>query len=285
MNTGYLRIGDRVVLRKGGAQTRGDGFEGPPLIVTGFKQLVVGHVTHGYRADRKPIRPGIYLDTTHVGVATESGISATRHYWHRAIKLAADKEAELRGPRQEFPDPVFLRELPDTPLWVGDIVEHSFVKPNPLERMYVTAVDYFGCTSNGDNLPLHVPAYLLGETFQPGYIWDDTTGLKEASRLNLVERGNVWRHYHGEKLDFVSLREQVQFHILMGWFTPLRLQDRSFDHATELVNTGKAHGYFTVGNWNSPAWQVHVINFTDQNVGKGYQEFLRNGSHAIAIPS
>lgn len=273
METSHLRVGDTVRLSKRGALPSGDGFEGQDLTVVGFQHMVVGRMTHGYRALPEPLRPGIYLDHNYVGVATKTGISRAGHYWQSALELTDEEEAARRGPRPQQLPPTFLRELPDTPFWEGDVVAFNYALPESGETQIVTAVDHFGCTANGDNLPDHVSAYILGEELTPGYIGPQPTRLVAASRLKLVSRGNVWRYYHGEELHFETLVEEVRFAILMGWFTLVE-RGPSLRQAEELMRTEGAQAYFTIGDEATPSWEVLSVKFNDARLGDRYREWL-----------
>lgn len=284
METSHLRVGDTVRLSKKGALLRGDGFEGQDLTVVGFKHMVVGRLTHGYRALPTPLRPGIYLNHNCVGIATKTGISRASHYWHSTLELADKEEAARRGPRPQQLPPTFLRELPDTPLWEGDIVAFNYGPSKSEETRVVTAVDHFGCTAHDDNLPDHVSAYILGEELTPGYIGPQPTRLVAASRLKLVSRGNVWRYYHGEELRFETLVEEVRFAILMGWFTLVE-RGPSLRRAEELMRTEGAQAYFTIGDEATPSWEVLSINFNGTRLGDRYREWLLEyGEEPIHIP-
>lgn len=270
MSTQHLCVGDRVVVEASNGQ-RADGFEGRPLVVTGFAPYVVGHITHNYMGEGAP-KPGIYLNPNQVSLATLDGLAKPGYSRHDTVRLTDSQQAKSRGLRPPELPPVFLRNLPDTTFWVGDVVRWGFISPPPDTEYVITGVDYFVATAHHDNPPGYSRLYALGGVLAPKHV-DQRTVLEPANRLELVRRGPVWRHYHGHKPTFDSDYENIRFHILMGWFRVIDIST-DVDSLKGKLWEGKIDGYFRGGGPKSPANTLSGIILRDRTVGQLYRNGL-----------
>lgn len=280
MSTGYLQVGDLVVVNEYGVRFRSDGFDSKILVVTGFRHRVVGRLD-GYRCAKPAAGPGIYLDPSYVGVATNTGISRQGHYRHEKLRLLDEELARERAPRPSTPPLELLCDLPDTAFWEGDIVAKKDSSEGEPQQWVVTAVDHFACMTDHGDVPNRIGVYQLSTHLKRGSVSEDSR-LVPASQLELIARGNIWRHYHNQELEFTpetELYDRVLFAIFMGWFEPVGPPDISRRRLFRRLSEEPAHGWFMTGAENS--LQPFLLN--DEALGKAYAEAIANGEHPVRV--
>lgn len=195
-------IGEQVVVRYDNyPQLRNRELQGQVVTFLGYEwETSVGrwdpHARNIYP------RPGIYLDARYAMVRLENGSEV--EMWDGYFQLTdAAREAERLAANKKA-EPVFLRDLPDTPLWEGDKVCSESDRLLPKRQgatLVVVRIDY----EILGYLDCH-PYLISSALFNSGW------GLQMwSSELTLVERGNVWNYHHGLPLSFENKRDEEKF--------------------------------------------------------------------------
>ena len=233
-----LRVGDRVSItidrenREWGYNPCPDGTE---ATVLGFTEITWGRVNNcGHR-------PGIYHNTSWVRLQMPDGKQHVE--LDSRLKLLDSEEEKRRHEawrkenksRDGVSDHLFIRDLPDTPFWEHDLVCVKGSHDPDEQRMRVTEVkvkwardtDHYCCEILRDGRP-------AGSMYF------------EESRLELVERGNVWKMAHGQKPTFLNLKEEADLAESMGLTREVRnpadgLYHWSLPEAVEAVRKGIGH--------------------------------------------
>lgn len=111
-----------------------------------------------------------------------------------------------------------------------------------------------------------------------------STGLEERE-LELVERGNVWRYYHGEPLVFSSLEEEASLMKNMGFYEEVRNSRSGFyswtlEETLESIEAGDVDG-FTAGRGFSFGGEserrIDAVRFHDRDLGRRVAEATLKG--------
>lgn len=172
--------------------------------VTGFSEIEYT------RVQNYGMEPGIYVNHSWVYLeGIKDAISACflefpdeEGYQRRMEHWRANQDQYVR-----------LRDLPETELWEQDIVEpiSSRMPWEGVTRLRVTSINYnyIGkfCNDSVTPMPIYNVEPVGGGA---GYI------AVRGSELKLVERGNIWKHYNGEKPVFKDLKEEMAFAKLLG---------------------------------------------------------------------
>lgn len=221
---GLHEIGDIVEIHVE-EESRGWGYnpcaEGQRAEVIGFSEITFGHVNNcGHR-------PGVYENHSWVKVRfipdgkehtelssrlkfVEEGLyekrmSAKQEWFRTHGENAWKLEREAQ----------FIRPLPETRFYVGDLV-----KVRPSER-----VNFPGMPENVAMIG-HVDYHNIGEkrcdgSPMPIYTLSDTIGAggyigADEERLELHERGKVWRDAHGLPVVHDTLEDAAKFEFMLG---------------------------------------------------------------------
>jgi hypothetical protein len=172
-------------------------------------------------------------------------------YERREKEWRADDESWLKRK-------VRLRDLPETKFWEGDHVRCS---THP-DATIVQRVEYRWGERDG------AFTYAVSDSMTAGW-----NGYARDDRLELVERGDVWKYYHGEPLTFDSLDDEANFFKLLGHVEDLRnpahddLYAWTKEEALEAIRTGYAHGFSVGTNMFSGTLRHDVIRYRDEELG------------------
>lgn len=184
----------------------------------GHKRFVVP------RLHVKDKRPGIYEDRFRLKV---SCVGTKNIFEVRASSLDLEHtDITLHNTRRRNVDPIvghryaLVRELPNTKFWEGDAVRVQ----GKFGKWMVVSIHY-NLTSKDVSYKLakkliHVPLLNVSES---------QISLYEEGR-----RGNVWRLYHGQKLEFCDDDEEADFIRLLGKQSSTDFKC-SGDHETDRV--------------------------------------------------
>lgn len=206
MDAACVRIGDNVTIGMNEAEP------GYPTRHHGFKTIVIGFPETAYgrfgNLDRKP---GVYRNRSIAIINSPDGkpISVLSKF----LKLGDDREYERRCWEHEerllrdtWDAEDFIRDLPDTPLWEGDIVRvrNTHSMPNPKVDTYtIVHIAYHDLEA-----PDGKPFYSVSDSLQTRLKWN--RGVPQNG-MELIERGNVWKLHHSEPLTFSSNKEEIDF--------------------------------------------------------------------------
>lgn len=250
-----LEIGDKATVnvpqenREWGYNPAPDGTE---VEVVGFNEISYGRI-HNFGH-----KPGIYHNRCWPKVRFPDG----------RIDSISDCHIKSQVQRPHIPwgkdkEKDFLRELPELPFWEMDLVYWSH---SPSLIFTIESIDYdrMGNTRNdGSPFPIYHVRWPNGGT-----------SFAAESELELVKRGNVWKYYHDETLEFVAgLMEEAQLHHLLGlteevknpWSGDYRW-DR--DSILRAIREEIADGMMGGNNLFSWTPSVYAIRFKNQGLGK-----------------
>lgn len=223
--------------------------DGTVAEVVGFTEIAWGRLgNYGYR-------PGVYENRCWVKLALPGGGVHTE-LAGRLDLLALGEEKrrleELRKFNQGNPGWLskdkFLRDLPGTPFWEGDFVQvlhpDTDFSSNRQDGAYqITRIEYSDLDRKRDGGSPY-PAYTFSSSLDAG--WTMNT---DAASMRLVERGPVWKHYHGEPIEFASLKEEAELFRQMGRTEEVRNPVHNsyawtLDEVLGAIRDGLAHGFF-----------------------------------------
>jgi len=220
-----MRIGDEVVITIG-KENREWGYNPCP---DGTKATILGfsEIYHG-RLGNFGMKPGIYVNRAWVKLRLEDGRGHTE--WSGRLELTDRRKSSRRLAKfhkqtQKNPGNLrnkeFLRELPETPFWEGDFVRvhgRSVVTSGynevPPERdpdvFQVIGIDY-NHLDGKTQIGTRYPAYSISDGLGSG--WHASAS---EDNMTLVERGPVWKFYHGERPSFRDIKEEAYFFETLG---------------------------------------------------------------------
>lgn len=281
-DTLFLQLGEKVVI-KACTSTDSTGLKaliGKTGVIHGF-----GHRAFGPTRNFG-IRPGIYCDRSAPIIVIDGSEAKDQHLIPaRIVQIRApEREAIRQSARFLVPDASwrtqmerdFLRPLPPTPFWEGDIVRLN-VGPNKRHAlMSVVSVDYDAIEAGAeDTQAVYGVASSVGE---------GVTHVVSAVELRLFSRGNVWRKSHNEQIvtycedDHAEVAcalavEMGHYDIILPQSTPTSrrwtkkstieaLRDGSIDYLLVNQNTSDLG---PAANSNSRA--LFGIKFFDQDLG------------------
>lgn len=281
MDGELLKIGDEVVI----AIPQMDlnmGFPAPypngtHTKVLGFSETLYGHTGNfGHK-------PGVYTNPEVVKIETGSKkpvmiscafLSLVDINEGNRRKEALKNQVAAGGLDR---DRHFLRDLPEIPFWEGDIVRvysHvpliSIISEFPPEMlpdlMMIISVDYDYLGTARDDGSKY-PVYTVSEEPQSGW-----STMAREDELTLVERGNVWKYYHGEPLQFSDIQEEARFYSWIGQTDEVRNPKNNFyswtmAEALEAIRSGLGHAIGLYPNFFGSRSSTEVIRFRNEEVG------------------
>ncbi len=309
-----LRVGDDVVINVPDETWR-EGYrplgkqKGTSARIAGFGEVTVGRVDIN-----DDMRPGVYVNRAWPYVVIGEGLPLEiSSYW---LELKDQKEYERRVaewqdeykakaaaglPVLVFAEEEYLRELPKTPFWEGDWVR--VYRPCPTVCVVYGDVDpdFFKAMENGKKLTeMSPPERLMVERIcwdtavdghPTGYLvstsfWAGWCAHVNETDMRLIERGDVWRYYHGQPLNFGSVAERARFFRLLGHFTNIRNPNTGFfawqeGEADEAIRAAIADGLAAEGSYNiAPLGEPHAhpIRFRDRVLGELVRQATLAGS-------
>lgn len=219
MSSDLYMIGDQVFINVD-PENRSWGYKAPP---DGTKCTIVGFSEIAYsRVASFGHRPGIYENRcwADVRLATGETINISSHFLAVPDDEREKRYAAIRANRDDSRfAATFIRDLPETKLWEGDVVRvHDYRMCKTYDSEYgepivVCRIDY-ECINSTRNDGSPYPFYHVSSSLQHG----GYTMAFEDRELELIERGNVWKYFHSEKILFSSLEEEVKFFRLLSHY-------------------------------------------------------------------
>ena len=240
--------------------------KGTKAKITGFDEIAYSYVQNYGR------EPGIYTNYSWVYLEGIKGSVSS-------CFLEPDDVAEYKKRLKDFHagkchDEKPLRPLPKMKFWEGDIVSIDWHgKPcwENDKEFSVIARRYENLEAKrNDGSPM--PEYTIGPARGNG----GTTWVNESD-MTLIRRGNVWKHFNGEKLVFSDLREEANFFTMLGHTEEVRnpacnLYKWEKDEILAAVRNGTVDG-FTMGGGlfggmlgGEP--QIRAQRFRDRELGE-----------------
>ncbi len=267
--TELLRIGDEVTF-KVDPETRNhtDTYKHVP---DGTKGVVCGFYDAVIYEPRVPVlvhQPGVYHTKGSVSVWLADGRIIRGDY---AVEMV-DKDEEARrdiAMRDErgilIRARVRLGDLPETKFWEQDKVRVRFPHDDSVREMTIAIINYHNLherRTDDSPMPLYEVAYL-----------DGGTTFADEAQIELIERGNVWKHYHSEPLVFADLKEEAAFFTLIGETAEVAnpttgLFSWTKDEILSAVKNGTVHGFTTSRMPFSTSVFINARRFKDAALGK-----------------
>lgn len=242
-------IGDDVVLDLKDRKIKGVS-DGETVTILRFLEL------HEGRTVGIGIPPGLWTNYAWAIVRDARG---TEHEISTYDLLPAPGHDIVRVGRE------LIRELPDTPFWEDDVVEVFDGR-----RGYVSTIDYLEVEKPGSDRPVYQVRF------------SGSSQSFHRRSLDLVERGNVWKFYHGEEMEFESAADEASFYHRISHATSVTntAQGTStfpWEQAVEVLRNGEADMIWH--NWavatSDPGYNVECYTIDDPEVGERCRmEFL-----------
>lgn len=280
-----LKVGDTVVVNipdenwKWGCNPVGKQ-NGVKAKVVGFGEI------HNTRIQSFGMEPGVYVNHSWVDIEAQ-GKREPIHISSCFVDLE-DKEEEKRRLRKYrdaggyLASKVRLRDLPETKLWEGDEVRWVGEQSCPWgeRRIQVASInyDYFGQMCDDGVTPM--PQYNISPIGGGGYV-----AVRETD-LELVQRGNVWKHYHGEKIQFASLEEEVVFADMIGQVDEVKnpandLYVWTLDEVLAAIRDGTADGIAVSNGLFGTSKSTRAKRFRDRDLGRRVATETLKGFKAV----
>lgn len=181
-------------------------------------------------------------------------------------------------------DGEWREELPELPFCEGDRISCKLHYFDDSREAVVLRIDYNEvgkfCLDGITPYPIY--------TISPNMHGHMSTFAREAD-LVLVERGNVWKYYHGEPLHFDTIEDEAHFYKnILGRTIDIRnpvcdLYDWTIEEAVGALRDGRADAITVGGGLFGSKSRPFVNKFLDEDVGsrvraeslKGWADFDR----------
>jgi len=228
----------------------------------GVKATVIGFSEMHYtKISNFGLKPGIYDNESWIKIRTESGKEYAE--FSGRLKLIDRDEykrrKEVRRNNSELFEKTFIRDLPITEFCEGD---HVLVCG---DRRMIVGIEY---NWKKDDQPW---TYRISDGFGAGW----HTYAKE-NEIKLIERGNVWKYYNGEKPSFENIKDEAIFFIMIGHTKSVRnpankLYKWSKEEILQAINDGIVDG-FSIGNGLFGGFEsnmrIESLKFNDRDLGE-----------------
>lgn len=278
-----MRVGDEVTITIP-KENREWGYnpcpDGTIAVVLGFSEIAYG------RLSNLGVKPGVYVNRSWVLLRSrkEGSLTEFSGYLEFADKAEYERRVALyRRHQQEWPsgwrDKEFLRDLPETPFWEGDIVR---VSSSDNRQLQIVSIDYANLAEK-TQLGGKYPAYRVSDSLGAGW----HTSASEDDMV-LIERGPVWKLFHDEPVTFGSLVEEAQFFQQIGHFEEVPnprngLYSWTREEALEAIRAGIIHGFSLSGAFLGLSSSIRAIRFTDEDLGKRVAQATLEGFGLVRV--
>lgn len=254
-----LKVGDKVVID---VSQESSSWGAYPEVKNGeIGEVISFSEIHYGRTRAFGKKPGVYQNTCWPLVRMESGLELTINSCY--VKPLLPEE-------HPYNSGDFIRDLPETLFWEEDMVEDQSG-----EIYRIDSIDYAFINekiNDGSPWPFYTCAPL-------GCSW---TIQKTEASLKLIKRGNVWKHFHSEKLAFSSIEEEANFFKSLGLYDEVKnpannLYSWNLQEILEAIKNDIVDG-FSVGHMLFSDKVYHsAIRFHDRNLGKRVAEATLKG--------
>ena len=249
--------------------------------------------------------PGVYAEDTSWNVLWEGtcklqSINSTDVEIHKDDKKRYDERAEdmwyapvmrnhtvsFTQRENELNNSDRVTDLPETKFYERDVIvteTERFHADNEGYEFIAARVNYsFSCHMQADDDD-------RGQLYDGTWI-DPKTGeyARRGSLIgvcdrdyNLVKRGNVWKYFHGEKLKFRSLREEISFYAGLGDMQEVRnpASDHyqwTLDEFKQAVKADIIDG-MTAGGLLLPSDNINAYRFKNRDLGERVRQETMKG--------
>lgn len=254
--------------------------DGTKAVIVGFSEIAYG------RLDNFGLKPGVYVNRAWVILSSwEEGILlefsgrlelTDRMEYERRVALHRQHQQESPSRRR---NEEFIRDLPETPFWEGDIVR---VSSQDNRQLQIISIDYASLPKK-TQLGSEYPAYKVSDSLSAG--WHTSASENE---MVLIERGPVWKLFHDEPVTFGSLAEEAQFFERIGRVEEVPnpksgLYSWTKEEALEAIQDGIIHGFSLSGAFLGLPPSICAKRFTDDNLGKRVAQATLEGFNLARV--
>jgi hypothetical protein len=253
--------GFRPVSKQSGTEADVVGFgEIPYTRVQNFGHEPGIYVNHSWVDVKVPGKKQFCISSCHIDLKDKAEEKQREKAYHKA---GGYKNSHVR-----------LRDLPETKFWEGDVVKLADdmrdVWPG-VETFRIFSINYgdFGQMRNDGVTPM--PEYNIEPNVKGrgGYV------AVNESQLTLVERGNVWKHYHKEPLWFAGIEEEAGFFAMLGHTEEVRnpkskLYNWTKDEVLAAIRDGIADSFSVDRGIFGTSKELHhrAVRFKDRDLGE-----------------
>jgi hypothetical protein len=285
--------GDRVVCKMD-RESRSWGHKGPPNGTLGTFKGATRFLRERsrYGNDRYFYEPGIYEANGVAMIDWDDGSSDVSGWAHElADKAEYKRRLDAYHAIKDKPfgygeNVIKVGELPETKFYELDIVRILNGFEDMTDRGYgarIAAVEWGW--KKEDGLSVYRVEWIdkNGEYARAGHTY------MNDSQLELVERGNVWKEFHGEPLIFKDLREEIAFAQGMGRYKEVRnpasnLFSWTGREAIEAVRDGIADGFSLAGAFLGVPPRPSLHKFEDRDLGERVRQATIAGFEGVVDP-
>ena len=278
-----LKVGDKVVVNIPDDNWN-QGYR-PVKKQNGTKVKVVGFTEIEYsRIQSFGRKPGIYHNSSWVYL---EGIENPISSYH--MELANQAEFKRRCKtfnREKFrKQEKMIRPLPDMKFWEGDIVTRDWSRvtygcPDHWQgkELQIAKIEYaYLGQKRNDGSPM--PEYSICAVGESG-----CTSTANESDIKLVRRGNIWKHYHGEKPSFKDLKEEITFAKMIGQDEQVRnyntgMYSWTLKEVLNAIRDGKVDGFTADRGILGMSKELHhwAYKFKDRDLGERVRQETLKG--------
>lgn len=178
---------------------------------------------------------------------------------------------------EQYSNTTWLRPLPETPFWEGDIVQvvserwggnfGAACKGCPTSAILkVDRIDYYSALKDPEKL-----YYNVSGKYASGHGTGQVS--VKAPELILVERGNMWKYHHGEPLMFIDLQDEIRLHMNTHRVHEVKnpkydLYRWSLKEAVTAVREGTVDGFCVSNGFFGSGPSIRVQRFEDRDLGE-----------------
>lgn len=180
-------------------------------------------------------------------------------------------------------------DLPETPIWEGDIVRlpgesregwhpvDPMLSKDPMDHWLVQGINW-GWSTNENGYSMR-----FSTRFEGGYLGH---GAFRTENTELIRRGRVWKWYHGEPINWISLEDEASFHYLLRLTEEVRnprtnIYSWTKDECLAAIRDNIAHGMSVGNGLFGGGLQPSAVKFKDEGLGERVRQATLAGFHSV----
>jgi hypothetical protein len=282
-----IRVGDRVQFR---IDSKGDYYKGkgdPTDKMMGTVVSFTRFIDYSSRFGSVVRKPGVYELNGQMMVQWDDGTITQPNQWNVHMLDEQEEKARYALRREETTDSnwddvdakyeqrVYIGDLPESRAWEQDFVKVDCSRFNDHSDRYgiIQSIDYDFQYADGQK----VIKYTYRMCDEAGNELGGSTYADE-SEITIIKRGNVYKYYNGEPLQFKDLNEESYFFMLIGMTTEVRnpanqLFSWDLPEVLAAIRNDIVDGFNISNNpFNPSTTSIKALRFNDRDLGKRVQE-------------